>query len=365
MSSNTLLVAAAMHHHQQMMAQALLMCPPSLFFPPLPQSFLPLLCSSNTEPPHPTTRPDIRSLDDATALFRFRFTVREMEEIVAALRLPPTYTVHRVTVSSFVALAMVLRRLVYPLRLGDLVVEFGYDITSLSLIINHLMTTLSSRFLAHLQLWPGITQQKVRVYEHAVSAHMPGVRRIWGFIDGTLRAIARPEKQQRASFSGYKRHHGQHYQAVVAPDGLVVSLIGPFVGSRNDITVYHESYLDALLTPFVSQGTDIYHLFGDKAYRNLPLVMSPFHPALTDEEEQYNTALSSLRVSVEHAFGKITQLWSFTDLKRVQRTGLQPTAAYYHVMVLMSNLHTCMHGNQISEKFDCAPPSMLAYIGNT
>jgi hypothetical protein len=288
-----------------------------------------------------------------------------MEMIVSALSLPPTITVNRVTVTSLTALAMVLRRLVYPNRLGDLVTEFGYDITSLSQIINHLITTLASRFLRHLQLWPEVTPQRVHRYERAIAHHTPGVHHIWGFIDGTLRAIARPQEQQRPSYSGYKRVHGQHYQAVVTPDGLIVSLIGPFAGSRPDIAMYHESYLDGLLQPVVTQGPDVYHLFGDKAYRGLPLVMSPYHPALTEEQERYNTHLSRLRIAVEHAFSRITKLWSFTDLTRIHRTGLQPTAAYYLVMTLMTNIHTCMHGNQISEKFDLDPPSLLEYIGST
>jgi len=35
-------------------------------------------------------------------------------------------------------------------------------------------------------------------------------------------------------YSGYKRHHGFKYQAVVCPDGLIESIAGPYEGKIND-----------------------------------------------------------------------------------------------------------------------------------
>ena len=67
-----------------------------------------------------------------------------------------------------------------------------------------------------MQLWPGLTASRVRLYERAVAdrALQSGVsvRGIWGFIDGTFRRTARPEVDESASYSGYKRAHGQQYQ---------------------------------------------------------------------------------------------------------------------------------------------------------
>jgi hypothetical protein len=378
MSARLFQLGVAVKHHQEMMSS--LLAPPQLLFSPLPPlshdvgSNLNVLLHTQLQntspvPPPPTSRPNIAALDEDTALFRFRFTIDELQTLVTALRLPPTYTIHRVTVSSLVALTMLLRRLAYPCRLGDLVLEFGYDYTSLSLIINALCTQLAARFYTHVQMWPGLTPSRVRLYERAVSeyAQQTGVtvRGVWGFVDGTFRRAARPEVEESASYSGYKRAHGQQYQNVLTPDGLSVSMIGPFLGSRNDIGMYHESYMDALLRPIVVQPGGYYQLFGDKAFRAEDLIMSPFHPATTASQRAYNTYMSSLRIAVEHGFGLVTKYWSFTDLKRVQRTGLQPTAAYYYCMTLFTNLHTCMHGNQTSDQFDLQPPSVIEYIGTT
>ena len=377
MSVRLFQLGVAVKHHQEMMSA--LLAPPQLLFSPLPSltsadSNLDMLLHTQLQhhspvPPPPTSRPDIAALDDDTALVRFRFTIDELQTLVSALNLPPTYTINRRTVSSLLALAMLLRRLAYPARIADLIGEFGYDYTSISLIVNALCTQLASRFYAHVQLWPGLTPSRVRLYERAVAdrAQLAGVtvRSIWGFIDGTFRRTARPEVDESASYSGYKRAHGQQYQNVLTPDGLSVSMIGPFLGSRNDIGMWHESYMDVLIRPIVVQPGGYYQLFGDKAFRAEDLIMSPFHPASTRAQLAYNTYMSGLRIAVEHGFGLVTKYWTFTDLKRIQRTGLQPTAAYYYCMTLFTNLHTCMRGNQVSDQFDLQPPSITEYIGQT
>jgi len=60
---------------------------------------------------------------------------------------------------------------------------------------------------------------------------------LWAFIDGTLRACARPSSDvfpglnlQKDVYSGYKRTHALKYQAVYAPDGLMVHLYGAIPG---------------------------------------------------------------------------------------------------------------------------------------
>jgi len=154
----------------------------------------------------------------------------------------------------------------------------------------------------------------------------------------------------------------------MTPDGLITSLRGPFLGSRNDLTVWRESGLAADLTPMVvsslPDGTEsVVHLFGDKAYRTEKLIMYPFHPAVGAEEKEYNTTLSRLRISVEHGFSRVTALWGFTEVKKVMRTGLQPTGAYYYAMALFTNIRTCMSGgNQISDQFNLRPPTLSEYL---
>ena len=49
----------------------------------------------------------------------------------------------------------------------------------------------------------------------------------FGFIDGTVRPIARPGLNQRVLYNGHKRVHSLKFQAVAIPNGLIANLHGP------------------------------------------------------------------------------------------------------------------------------------------
>ena len=51
----------------------------------------------------------------------------------------------------------------------------------------------------------------------------------WGFIDGTIRLIARPIRNQRIMFSGHKRLH-----CINAPNRLIAHMYGPIQGRWHD-----------------------------------------------------------------------------------------------------------------------------------
>ena len=53
--------------------------------------------------------------------------------------------------------------------------------------------------------------------------------------------VARPEKDQRSYYSGYKKRHGIKFQGIMGPDGLFLSLTGPFIGEINDNLMLTES----------------------------------------------------------------------------------------------------------------------------
>ena len=68
---------------------------------------------------------------------------------------------------------------------------------------------------------------KLQEYADAVYQKSNAFPNCWGFIDGTVRAICRPEKNQRTVYNGHKRFHALKYQSVVAANGLIANLYGP------------------------------------------------------------------------------------------------------------------------------------------
>ena len=67
--------------------------------------------------------------------------------------------------------------------------------------------------------------------------------------------------------------------------------------------------------------------------------MSPFRGAhLTDNEQEFNTQMSKVRVSVEWGFGKIIQMFAYLDFKKNLKVLLQPVGKYYLVASILIKL---------------------------
>ena len=313
---------------------------------------------------YPTRVPrvDLSSWTEADCILRFRFTLPEIERICAAMNLPQHIVVNRVRVTRAFGMAMLMRKLAWPARLTDIAPEFGLDTSSTGRIINEMATMLMTLYRDHLDLWPGLDPDRIHQCAAAISDFSPAVIDIWGFVDGTARLIARPRVNQRPNYSGYKRNHAHNFQGVVTPDGLIVSCMGPFVGSKNDLNMLDETELERTLEPLVKQPGRTLLLYGDLIYKGHPLVMSGFQAASNVGEIEYNKFMSGLRVYIETAFGQVTKLWSGNDLKRVQKTGLSPTAAYYLSAVLLTNVHTCMHPEDVNVPWLLQPPTVEEYL---
>ena len=65
--------------------------------------------------------------------------------------------------------------------------------------------------------------------EYAAAVHRRGAAldNSFGFIDGTVRPISRPERNQRILYNGHKRVHAIKFQSVVLPNGLIANMYGP------------------------------------------------------------------------------------------------------------------------------------------
>ncbi|TGZ80821.1 hypothetical protein EX30DRAFT_297924, partial [Ascodesmis nigricans] len=112
-----------------------------------------------------------------------------------------------------------------------------------------------------------LTPERLETFTRAINAKMIPLRTCWGFLDGTVRPIARPVRRQRTYYNGWKRIHVLKYQAVVTPDGLIVHFYEPLEGRRHDIHVYRESGLQQILEQysFDRSGTPLV-LYGDAGY---------------------------------------------------------------------------------------------------
>lgn len=309
------------------------------------------------------------SLDDETCLRRFRFTRRQLNLLYDALKIPDSFTdVSRTRWSGMDGLLVLLRRLSYPNRLGDLVEEFGRSKPVLSLIFNTMLAWIWqhwSHLITDAFNSPYFTPGRKDSYCRAIKNRSSVDLAIWGFIDGTVRPICRPGHHQRVVYNGHKRTHALKYQIVTTPDGLISHMYGPVEGRRHDAGVFGESGLLPQLQQHMNGAAgNPYALFGDSAYPLSPYLQKGFQGAnLLPHQLLFNSRMSAVRQAVEWAFGQVVNEWAYVDMRKQQKILLQPIGVQYKVAVLLANARTILRaGNKTSKYFDLQPPSLEEYF---
>ena len=142
-------------------------------------------------------------------------------------------------------------------------------------------------------------------------------------------------------------------------------MFGPIEGRRHDAFMLSVSGLPIKLRPLDQPNGQPYVIYGDPAYGLSRNILSPFRGVhLTPQEQEFNQKMSTVRVSVEWAFGKILQYFSYLDFKKNQKVLLQPIGKYYLVGAILTNCHTCLDGSQTSTFFSVSPPSLETYLKN-
>jgi nuclease HARBI1 len=290
-----------------------------------------------------------------------------MYRLAAALNFPEVWqTDNRLKLKGIDAFAIILARLSYPNRLFDLERTFGRTYDQISRISGEVIDAIYYQW-KHLLDFNSqrLTPQYLELLAEASISAGSMLLNCWGYIDGTLRPISRPTKNQKFVYSGHKRRHGIKFQSVVTPDGIISHLSGPYLGKEHDATILRRS---GLVETMLEKAKDTYGnqmvIYGDQAYGLAPYLARPFGGAYVSAEKQaFNHLHSKLRICVEWMFGEILGHFAFLDFNKNLKLGLQPVAKYYIVGALLTNCHTCIYGNQKMENlFKISSPSLEEYL---
>lgn len=200
--------------------------------------------SGNIAPPQWKYRPLIpynafirftfAGLNDILCSSLTRFTRAEIDLFLPLLGLEEIRFRNRIQATSEEALVVLLIKLSYPNQYWQMMDRFGHSRTWLSIVFNDTMIHLYRRYRKKLA-WDNqrLTYEKLSSYAMAIH-NFGGGSCFWGFIDGTLNATCRPVLDQEQFYLRHKRKHGYKFQSIVTPDGLVSSLMGPFIERQGD-----------------------------------------------------------------------------------------------------------------------------------
>lgn len=172
---------------------------------------------------HNDERLDISSLDDGLCEKLFRFTHDEMKRLAMSMGLSDSIQFRENSPQTFSwqavdALAIMLRRFVYPSRLVDLSLLFGVYQSTICTIFNSMVERIYFKYK------DGIRYNKkcpspfnLRVFNDAIVSKGSCYEDVTSFINGTLNAICRPGEYQESVYNGRVRQHGLKHQAIVCP----------------------------------------------------------------------------------------------------------------------------------------------------
>ena len=112
-----------------------------------------------------------------------------------------------------------------------------------------------------------------------------------------------------------------------------------------------------------SRAVEPMALYGDPAYPLRVHLQVPYRCAgMTPRMEEYNKAMSAVRISVEWLFGDIINYFKFLDFKKNLKISLSAVGKMYMACAILRNALTCMYGNSTSEFFALNPPSVRDYF---
>lgn len=323
--------------------------------------------SKNLDYPYWKYQPfDLNLLSDDECRTYFRFYRNDVYLLNEKLHIPEEITCYNGSVfSGLEAFCALLKRFAYPCRYADMVPIFGRPVPELSLMSNYMVDYLYNTYetLLHTFNQPWLAPRQLEIFAAAISNKGAPLDHCWGFIDGTVRPVCRPGRNQRVLYNGHKRVHAIKFQSIVAPNGMIANLYGPVEGRRHDSGMLAMSeLLQQLQLHSRSPNGNPLCVYGDPAYPLRVQLQGPFKGNLNQQQKDYNKAMSQVRTSVEWVFGDISKYFAFIDFKKNLKIQLSAVGKMYITCALLTNAHTCLYKSMTSTYFGIEPPHLEDYF---
>ena len=156
---------------------------------------------------------------------------KDIPHLQEALRIPEIIQFYK---GSFCcgleALYIILWRLAFRICFYDIVSRFGRSVPDLCKITHCVMNHIYYNHRHRIQNWFHPFLLPASLVEYASAIHKKGasLSSSFGFVDGTVRPICKPGKNQKALFNRHKWVHSLRFQCVALPNKLTANLLGPF-----------------------------------------------------------------------------------------------------------------------------------------
>ena len=170
---------------------------------------------------------------DSECRAEFRVNKRDLAHLAECLQIPDAFVCNQGSVcEGMEALCILLRRLSYRCRYSDMIPRFGRPAPVLSTVTNKVIDFIYDTHGRRVMEWNHdlLSPARLQTYADAVYANGAAFENCFGFVDGTVRPIARPDENQRVVYNGHKRVHALKFQSLALPNGIIANMYGPVGG---------------------------------------------------------------------------------------------------------------------------------------
>lgn len=230
--------------------------------------------------------------------------------------------------------------------------RFGVSESTACTTIHNLLQFIQEHLQDKLIVWPNANelQEMEGMYEE-----LKGFPGIVGMIDGTHIKIKKPPIRG-IDYYNRKSYYSVVLQGVVREDMRFIDVFAGYPGKVHDARIFRQS-------PLYQNGSNLCrgarHILGDSAYPNLPWLLTPFkdNGHLTVTQTTYNKTHSSIRCTVERAFGllkgRFVRLQNIDqrNIKTIVRTIL--AGCVLHNICIMNNdeLEDQLQDDQVPQQY--------------
>ena len=190
--------------------------------------------SKNLEIPYEEyERVNLEEMADSECRVEFRVNKRDLPHLAECLQIPDAFVCNQGSVcEGREALRILLRRLSYSCRYSDMIPRFGRRAPMLSMVTNKVIDFIYDTHGRRIMEWNHdlLSPARLQTYADAVYAKGAALENCFGFVDGTVRPIARPDENQRVVYNGHKRIHALKFQSLALPNGIIANMYGPVGG---------------------------------------------------------------------------------------------------------------------------------------
>ena len=107
-----------------------------------------------------------------------------------------------------------------------------------------------------------------------------------------------------------------------------------------------------------------YKIYGDGVFPNIGNIVSKHVGNTTREDRFENAIMTKIRIANEWAYGITENLYKILKWSYGLRIRQNQEVSYYYLTAtVLRNAHCTLYGNQMSEYFDCYPPTLESYFG--